>query len=237
MRGGLERWKRGAASEGVREAVAYAFDGGCDATGAQASVGVVNATVYGAAAAVTRFTVTGDRVSTDALQPDALARWIDGADPVSGERRGRELSSPDADLLLDATMNMPKSFSLAVLLVPELREEFDALQDRIRDRTLRLWQRELNARRGAGGAIRQDIARLEVVELRHERSRALDPHIHRHLWLGVKVLGTDGKWSNVDSRVAMKLHTVVNAEGDLASRTDPDWVGALGRRHEHRRSG
>ena len=68
-----------------------------------------------------------------------------------------------------------------------------------------------------------------MVELRHRRSRALDPHIHRHLWLNVKVQGRDGKWSNVDSRVAMKLNTLINAEGDLAARTDPEWVAALAR--------
>jgi hypothetical protein len=225
----LERWKRGQASEGVGQAVAYAFDGGCDATQRVSTGAVRRATSYGAGdgTTVSRFTVTGAGVEEDALDAGALARWVDGSDPATGERRGRELASPDADLLLDGTMNMPKSFSLAVLLAPELRADFDALQDRIRDRTLRLWQRELNARRGAGGSVREPIARLEVVELRHERSRALDPHIHRHLWLGVKVLGEDGKWSNVDSRVAMKLHTVVNAEGDLASRTDPAWVAAL----------
>lgn len=231
MRGGLERWKRGVASGGVHQAVAYAFEGTCDATRGHRHVGVERAVGYGAAPAgsVGRFTVTGGGVEEDRLDAGALARWVDGADPDSGEDRGRELTSPDADLLLDATMNMPKSCSLAVLLTPELRAEFEELQDRIRDRTLRLWQQELNARRGAGGLIREPIARLEVVELRHERSRALDPHIHRHLWLNVKVLGDDGKWSNVDSRVAMKLHTVVNAEGDLASRTDPDWVAALAR--------
>jgi hypothetical protein len=139
------------------------------------------------------------------------------------------LSSPGADLLLDATMNMPKSFSLAVLLRPELRSDLEALQDAVRDRTLSLWRSELNARRGAGGRLRETISRIEVVELRHERSRALDPHVHRHLWLSVKVLGCDGVWSNVDSRVAMRLHTLVNAEGDLASRTDPAWVAALAR--------
>lgn len=63
--------------------------------------------------------------------------------------------------------------------------------------------------------------------MRHERSRALDPHIHRHLWLGIKVLGQDEKWSNVDSRVAMRLQTLVNAWGDLTSLTDPAWVTAL----------
>ncbi len=229
MRGGLERWKRGKASEGVGQAVAYAFDGGCDATHQDGTAAVRLAASYatGDAATVSRFTVTSVGVEEDTLDARALARWVDGSDPVTGERRGRELASPDADLLLDGTMNMPKSFSLAILLTPQLRAEFDALQDRIRGRTLRLWQSELNARRGAGGSIREPIARLEVVELRHERSRALDPHIHRHLWLSVKVLGEDGKWSNVDSRVAMKLHTVVNAEGDLASRTDPTWIAVL----------
>ena len=67
------------------------------------------------------------------------------------------------------------------------------------------------------------------MELQHRRSRALDPHIHRHLWLNIKVLGADGKWSNLDSRVAMKLHAVINAQGELAARTDPAWITALGR--------
>jgi nucleoside-triphosphatase THEP1 len=229
MRGGLERWKRGVGSDGVRQAVAYAFDGRCDAAREHQSHGVASALGYSDAdtRSIARFIVTGGGIDQDRLDARSLARWVDGADPDTGEARGRVLTRPDADLFLDATMNMPKSYSLAVLLAPELRDEFDALQDRIRDRTLTLWQQELNARRGAGGLIRERIARLEVVELRHERSRALDPHIHRHLWLGVKVLGEDGKWSNVDSRVAMKLHTLVNAEGDLASRTDPAWIAAL----------
>ncbi|MDP3208047.1 MAG: relaxase domain-containing protein, partial [Rhodoglobus sp.] len=231
MRGGLERWKRGVASEGVHQAVGYAFDGSCDATHRSILPGVENAVRYSGSGtgSVVRFAVSAEGIEQSLLSAGGLSRWVDGADPATGVRRGRELSSPDADLLLDATMNMPKSFSLAVLLTPELRADLEMLQDRIRDRTLRLWHSELNARRGAGGLIREPIARLEVVELRHERSRALDPHLHRHLWLGVKVLGQDGKWSNVDSRVAMKLHTVVNAEGDLASRTDPDWLAALAR--------
>lgn len=58
------------------------------------------------------------------------------------------------------------------------------------------------------------------MELQHRRSRALDTHINRHLWLNVKVLGADGRWSDVDPRVAMKLHTLINAESDPAARTD-----------------
>jgi hypothetical protein len=55
----------------------------------------------------------------------------------------------------------------------------------------------------------------------------LDPHKHRHLWLNVKVQGMDRKWSNVDTRVALRFQNAVNAEGDFASRADPAWIAAL----------
>ena len=110
---------------------------------------------------------------------------------------------------------------------PDLADEFEALQDRLRTHIVLTWQRELNARRGHGGLISESLARVEVVELQHRRSGALDPHAHRHLWLNAKVLGEDGKWSNVDSRVAMRFQTVINAEGDLFARTDPQWLAAL----------
>ncbi|MFH8251499.1 AAA family ATPase [Microbacterium sp. B2969] len=174
-----------------------------------------------------RFTVTAGEIAVDALNAQQLRAWVDGHDPLTDEQRGRELKSPNADLILDGTINAPKSYSIAALISPELAREFEALQDRLRDRIITTWQRELNARRGAGGSIREALDKIEVVELRHRRSRALDPHIHRHLWLNVKVQGEDGKWSNVDSRVAMKLHTLINAEGELAARTDPRWLRAL----------
>ncbi|WP_223169470.1 MULTISPECIES: AAA family ATPase [Microbacterium] len=172
----------------------------------------------------------GHQVARDRLGARALRRWVSGEEPATASPRGRVMRAPNADLLLDGTINFPKSYSIAALIDPEIAEAFEQLQDRLRDRIIQLWRRELNARRGAGGCIRERIARLEVVELRHRRSRSLDPHIHRHLWLSVKVQGEDGKWSNLDSRVAMKLHTVVNAEGELAARTDPEWVAALAAR-------
>jgi exodeoxyribonuclease V alpha subunit len=230
MRGGLERWKRGVDSGGVRSAIAYALNGGCDAA-SRLSTGAAALAAYGESGSVTvtRFTVTGGAPRADELDREQLAAWVDGLDPLTGERRGRDLSAPNADLVLDGTINAPKSYSLVALLHPELAGEFEALQDRLRDRIITTWQRELNARRGAGGRVRERLQRVEVVELQHRRSRALDPHIHRHLWLSVKVLGEDGVWSNVDSRVAMKLHTLINAEGDLAARTDPEWIDALAR--------
>ncbi|WP_243076412.1 AAA family ATPase [Microbacterium sp. SS28] len=208
--------------------MAYAFKGSCDShlrsvTGVEALAGYSEADD----AHVTRFTVAAGEITVDALDAQQLRRWVDGHDPLTDEQRGRELKSPTADLILDGTINAPKSYSIAAMISPELATEFEALQDRLRDRIITTWQRELNARRGAGGSIREALHKIEVVELRHRRSRALDPHIHRHLWLNVKVQGEDGKWSNVDSRVAMKLHTLINAEGELAARTDPRWLRAL----------
>ncbi len=230
MRGGLQRWKRGVSSQGVQQAVSYAFGGTCDSH--LHTAGGVDALGHYSdveVADVQRFTATAGGVQVDTLNQAELAAWVDGRDPQTGERRGRELNRPDADLVLDGTINAPKSYSLASLLNDDLASEFEALQDRLRDRVVRVWQRELNARRGAGGLVREGIAQLEVVELQHARSRALDPHIHRHLWLNVRVQGEDGRWSNIDSRVAMKLHTVINAEGEIASRTDPEWIAALAR--------
>lgn len=230
MRGGLERWKRGVGSQGVRQALAYAFQGSCDSH-LRAAGGVEALAAYGevASAGVTRYVVEGGRIVTDSLDETQLRRWVDGRDPLTDERRGRDLTSPDADLVLDGTINAPKSYSIAALINPDLAREFEELQDRLRERIITSWQAELNARRGAGGRLREALQRIEVVELRHRRSRALDPHIHRHLWLNVKVLGEDGKWSNIDSRVAMKMQNVINAEGELAARTDPEWIRALAR--------
>ncbi|WP_313546705.1 AAA family ATPase [Leifsonia aquatica] len=228
MRGGVARWKRGQLSHGVKQAVNYAFSGVCDASlTAKTADGVIAAAGY-ADAVMTRYIVENGSIRDDLLTRDQLKAWVDGLDPLTGERRGRDLESPVADLVLDATINAPKSFSIAAMLDPELAAAYEDLQDRLRDRIVKLWQCELNARRGKGGAIREDLARIEVVELRHERSRSLDPHKHRHLWLNVKVQGQDGKWSNIDTRVALRFQNVINAEGDLASRTDPAWIRALG---------
>jgi DNA transposition AAA+ family ATPase len=211
----------------VKQAIAYAFNGVCDSTlTAKTADGVLAAAGY-ADAVMTRYVVENGAIRDDLLTRSQLRDWVDGLNPLTRERRGYDLESPAADLILDATINAPKSYSIAALLDTELAAAYEDLQDRLRDRILKLWQTELNARRGKGGRTREKIARVEVVELRHERSRSLDPHKHRHLWLNVKVQGKDDKWSNVDSRVALRFQNVVNAEGDLAFRTDPTWITAL----------
>ncbi len=224
-------WRRGVDGHGIRHATAYALQGGCDAAEVerQVSAGAESASAYGPedAPTVARHTARADGIQRDRLDTEQLSAWIDGVDPETGEQRGRTMTSPDAHLLYDATINAPKSYSLAAVLHPELREEFDALMDRVTEQTVTAWSEELTTRRGAGGKQRIGLAQIEVVALDHERSRSLDPHAHRHLWLNAKVQGADGKWSNVDSQQVFRHQVLVNARGELAARTDARWRAAL----------
>jgi len=230
MRGGVRVWKRGLNGHGLRHATAYALQGGCDAAqvSAQVSAGAdVGAAYAEADARVTRWSISTDGLVEDQLDANQLRTWIDGRDPQGGQVRGRAGVSPSTHLFYDATVNAPKTYSLAAVLHPELRVAFDALSERITAETLTAWQEQLSTRRGKGGRQRIGIARIEAVQLDHERSRSLDPHAHRHLWLNAKVLGEDGRWSNVDSQQVFRHQNLVNARGELAARTDQDWRKAL----------
>ena len=117
MRGGLERWKRGANSRGVRHAIAYAMEGTCDAH-LPHLYGVEALENYSdvSGATVSRFIVENGAISSDELTAGGLRVWLTGHDPITGEERGRQRLSPDADLVLDGTINHPKSYSIAALL-------------------------------------------------------------------------------------------------------------------------
>ncbi len=92
--------------------------------------------------AVSRFIVASGRIGKDELTACGLLVWLTRHDPVAGEERGQQRLIPDADLLLDGTLNHPKPYSIAALLYPELTAEFGALQDRRHDRIVLTWQTE-----------------------------------------------------------------------------------------------
>ena len=120
MRGGLERWRRGVESRGGggRHTIAYALEGTCGAH-LQHSSDADAREAHGLASdsTVARFIVDYGRISADELTASRLRVWLTGLDPVSGEGRGRQRLSPDADLLLDGTLNHPKPYSIPALLI------------------------------------------------------------------------------------------------------------------------
>lgn len=153
--------------------MAYAFRGSCDSHLRAAGVDALGAYSEVNGATVTRFVIESGKITDDELDMEQLTKWVDGRDPDTGELRGRELTSPASDLILDSTINASKSFSIAALLHPELGRAFESLQDRLRDRIITTWERELNARRGAGGRIRERLARLERQRPCSDRSNQL----------------------------------------------------------------
>ena len=83
MRGGLERWKRGVNSQGVRQAIAYAMEGTCDAhIHAPSGVDALGHYSDVDAGTVTRFVV-------EAGQDQALQRLhVEGQTEARGFSRG-----------------------------------------------------------------------------------------------------------------------------------------------------
>ena len=104
--------------------MAYAFKGTCDSHIRTVS-GVEALAAYGGVASlVPRFTAVDGEIVQDELDADELRRWVDGRDPLTDGPRGRELTLPHADLILDGTINAPKSYSIAALLNSDLATEF-----------------------------------------------------------------------------------------------------------------
>ncbi|OJV81711.1 MULTISPECIES: hypothetical protein [unclassified Microbacterium] len=89
MRGGLERWKRGGDSRGIRQAIAYALKGTCDA---HLQVGADALEAYAGASdtTVARFSIQDRVIVRDELSAGGLRVWLTGHDPITGEERGRQ---------------------------------------------------------------------------------------------------------------------------------------------------
>ncbi|MEV7756915.1 hypothetical protein AB0O16_04210 [Microbacterium sp. NPDC089180] len=86
MRGGLERWKRGVESRGVRQAIGYVLKGTCDAH-LEHSPGFDALDAYSAASrsTVSRFIVANGVITSDELSAGGLRVWLTGHDPVTGK--------------------------------------------------------------------------------------------------------------------------------------------------------
>jgi len=81
MRGGLERWKRGGDSRGIRQAIAYALKGTCDA---HLQVGADALEAYAGASdtTVARFSIQDRVIVRDELSAGGLRVWLTGHDPI-----------------------------------------------------------------------------------------------------------------------------------------------------------
>ncbi len=158
---------------------------------------------------------------------DGYEAWVAGRDPDTRQPLGRLRSDPHAVRFVEATINGPKSWSLAAELHPDIAKAYEAAQDRAAGQVIGWLAAHATTRVGPRGAqVAVLVDRLEAVTVRHYTSRAGDPHRHLHLQVNARVYAA-GAWRGLDT-VAMRdsIHAI-NGIGHAAVACDPGFRAAL----------
>lgn len=139
---------------------------------------------------------------------------LQGIDPKTGERLahlGGRAQQHAAGW--DMTFSAPKSVSvLWALSEPENRPAIEhAQQISVAAATTHLEQSAAWARRGKGGALREQTAGLLMANFDHHTSRELDPQLHTHVFVFNLAPRKDGTWGAIVSRELYKAQMAAGA--------------------------
>lgn len=174
----------------------------------------------------------GERVATTTLAaPGSLARWVEGANPASGEPKGIIRSGgPDRQPLrfVEVVVNNPKSLSIVASQDPAVAVALERTLARQADEVARYLSSVAVTRIGPRGDQREvgGLA-VETARVSHLTSREGDPHRHVHLMLNTRVKTPEGTWHGLHS-VALRQH--IGAVNNRAARvlvTDGDLRAVL----------
>jgi conjugative relaxase-like TrwC/TraI family protein len=137
-----------------------------------------------------------------------------GIDPKTGERLanlGGRAQQHAAGW--DLTFSAPKSVSvLWALSEPKDRPAIERAQHvAVAAATKHLEQTAAWARRGKGGAIREQTAGLLMAKFDHHTSRELDPQLHTHVFVFNLAPRKDGTWGAIVSRELYKTQKQAGA--------------------------
>src|SRR3954454_12063402 len=150
------------------------------------------------------------------LSGDGYEGWVAGADPVTGEPRGRLRTDGRAVRFVEVVVNGPKSWSLAAALHPDIAVAYDAAQDRAAEQIIAWLSEHATTRVGPrGGQVQVPLEVLEAATIRHYTSRANDPHRHLHLQVNARVFAA-GKWRGLHTVGVRDFLTAVNGIGHAA---------------------
>src|SRR3954451_18379174 len=164
------------------------------------------------------------------LSGDGYEGWVAGADPVTGEPRGRLRTDGRAVRFVEVVVDGPKSWSLAAALHPDIAVAYDAAQDRAAEQIIAWLSQHATTRVGPrGGQVQVPVEVLEAVTVRHYTSRAGDPHRHLHLQVLSRVFA-DGKWRGLHTVGIRDFLAAINGIGHAAVTTDPQFRAALAAR-------
>ena len=164
----------------------------------------------------------------------ALATWVEGRDPATGEVKGMvRPGGPVREPLrfVEVVVNNPKSLSVVATQDPVVAAALERVMARQADEICKYLSTMAVTRTGRRGA-QVELGGLEVETARvtHLSSREGDPHRHVHLMLNARVRAPDGTWRGLHS-VALRQHIgAVNALGHRVLVTDKGLHEALASR-------
>ncbi|MDD2858982.1 MAG: relaxase domain-containing protein, partial [Candidatus Nanopelagicales bacterium] len=165
--------------------------------------------------------------------PEQYGMWLSGADPVTGEKRGRATFEGELKAGVrgyEYSVNMPKSASIVAALDPELGRILINAQERAADAGLRVVLARARTRLTQEGVTRLvPVESLEVAVFSHDGSREGDPHQHLHVQVGTKVF-VEGAWSSLAGRSMTALLREWQVTVTAALATDAEWIRACSQR-------
>ncbi|TCL80526.1 conjugative relaxase-like TrwC/TraI family protein [Curtobacterium sp. PhB142] len=163
-------------------------------------------------------------------------REANGRPPADGEELGKFITAAtrsDRNTVsgIDLTFSPPKSVSIAWAAAIAQDDHATArlieqAQERaIADSIAWLEENAIATRAGVNGVRQLDVeGGLIATKFRHHDSRSGDPQLHDHVVVANRVLGSDGKWRTLDSKL---LHRQAMAAAAIHNRAVMDYVCEL----------
>ncbi|AMM22898.1 hypothetical protein AX769_22460 (plasmid) [Frondihabitans sp. PAMC 28766] len=145
-------------------------------------------------------------------------REAKGREPGDKEELGRYITAatrPDQQAVAGFDLVCSPAKSVSVLWAlgdDDTRKVIEQAQDRAVASTISYLEREaLATRAGTNGVEQIEVeGGVAVTAFRHFESRNGDPQLHDHLVVANKVMGSDGKWRTVDSKLLFRMNVPVS---------------------------
>jgi hypothetical protein len=164
------------------------------------------------------------------MDGDAYEQWVAGVDIDTGCKKGRLREDANALRFVEATVNGPKTWSLAAALHPDVSVALDAAQDRAANQIVAWVAQHATTRVGPRGRqVQVPVEWIEATVIRHYTSRAGDPHRHLHLQINARVFAA-GAWRGLHSVGVRDMIEAINGIGHAAVATDPEFRAVLAAR-------
>lgn len=161
------------------------------------------------------------------MDGDRYEKWVAGIDISNDQPKGRLRQDGNALRFCEVIVNGPKSWSLAAGLDRDVSLALDAAQGHAVDEIGRYLAANVTSRVGPRGAQEQvPVESLEIAVVRHQTSRAGDPHRHIHMQVNARVRA-GGRWRGIDSAALLRMQRAINGIGTRAVQNDPEFRAVL----------